>query len=327
LYFLIWTAVFLFLNGLFLEIRSRPAARRTFVGAVVLSLGIGLGINWVLAGQRLGRFDLTQGKIYTLSEASVNILRQLPAPVHVKLYITPSDKMPTEMRYLERDILDKLQEMQLASGGKLEPRAIHMEATNVIEPLGATAAAEAEEGQEEGIEKRLLDKGVRPFSVQALREDEVINKLVYAALGIAYKDKEEEILPRVLPDDLDTLEYRLINTIYKLSRDKQPVVALVAPRDALNIPPYMRQLYAQMGRPIPQDEDPYETIERLLRFEKYDVRRVDLTQQSPLPPEATTIAVIQPREFTERQRWELNRALHEGRQIRLSGRANPALEL
>jgi ABC-type uncharacterized transport system involved in gliding motility auxiliary subunit len=318
LYFLIWTVVFLFLNGLFLEIRSRPAARRTFVGAVVLSLGIGLGINWLLAGQRLGRFDLTQGKIYTLSEASVKILRQLPAPVHVKLYITPSDKMPTEMRYLERDILDKLQEMQLASGGKLEPRAIHMEATNVIEPLGATAAAEAEAGKEEGIEKRLLDKGVRPFSVQALREDEVINKLVYAALGIAYKDKEEEILPRVLPDDLDTLEYRLVNTIYKLSRDKQPVVALVAPRDALNIPPYMRQLYAQMGRPMPQAEDPYETLERLLRFEKYDVRRVDLTQQSPLPPEATTIAVIQPRELSERQRWELNRALHEGKSIFLA---------
>ena len=31
LYFLIWTAVFLFLNGLFLDIRSRPAARNTFL--------------------------------------------------------------------------------------------------------------------------------------------------------------------------------------------------------------------------------------------------------------------------------------------------------
>jgi ABC-2 type transport system permease protein len=316
LYFLIWTVVFLFLNGLFLEIRSRPAARRTFVGAVLLSLGIGLGINWLLAGQRLGRFDLTQGNIYTLSEASVSILRQLPTPVHIKLYITPSDKMPTEMRYLERDVLDKLQEMRLASGGKLLPRAIHMEATNVIQPLGTTA--EGEESKEEGIEKRLLDKGVRPFSVQALREDEVVNKLVYAAIGIAYKEKDEEILPRVLPDDLDTLEYRLINTIYKLSRDTQPVVALVAPRDPLNIPPYMRQLYAQMGRPMPQAEDPYETLERLLRFEKYDVRRVDLTAQSGLPAESTTIAVINPRDLSERQRWELSRALHEGKSVFLA---------
>jgi ABC-type transport system involved in multi-copper enzyme maturation permease subunit/ABC-type uncharacterized transport system involved in gliding motility auxiliary subunit len=316
LYFLIWTAVFLFLNGLFLEIRSRPAAQRTFIGAVVLSLGIGLGINWLLAGQRLGRFDLTQDKIYTLSAASTTILRRLPAPVHVNLYITPGEKMPTEMRYLERDLLDKLQEMQLASGGKLLPRAIHMEATNVIQPLGA--ATETGEAKEEAIEKRLLDKGVRPFSVQALREDEVVNKLVYSAIGVAYKEKDEEILPRLLPEDLETLEYRLINIIYKLARDTQPVVALVAPRDPLNIPPYMRQLYMQMGRPLPQAEDPYETLERVLRAEKYDVRRIELSQQSSLPPEAATIVVVNPRDLSERQRWELNRALYEGKAVFLA---------
>jgi ABC-type transport system involved in multi-copper enzyme maturation permease subunit/ABC-type uncharacterized transport system involved in gliding motility auxiliary subunit len=316
LYFLIWTAVFLFLNGLFLEIRSRPAARRAFLGAVVLSLGIGLAINWLLAGQRLGRFDLTQDRIYTLSQASTRILRNLAAPVHVKLYITPSEKMPTEMRYLERDILDKLREMQLASGGKLLPRAVHMEATNVIQPAGAPAEASGD--KEEAIEKRLLDKGVRPFSVQALREDEVVNKLVYSAIGVAYKDKDEEILPRVLPDDLETLEYRLVNTVYKLSRDSQPVVALIAPRDPLNIPPYMRQLYMQMGRPLPQAEDPYAALERLLRLEKYDVRRVDLSEHSKLPPEATTLLVVNPRDLSDRQRWELNRALYEGKSVLLA---------
>jgi ABC-type transport system involved in multi-copper enzyme maturation permease subunit len=313
LYFLIWTAVFLFLNGLFLEIRSRPAARRTFVGAVVLSLGIGLMVNWLLADQRLARFDLTQDKIYTLSAASIKILRSLPVPVQIRLYITPSEKMPTEMRNLERDIFDKLDEMRLASGGKLVSRAIHMEATNVIQAPGAPS--EGGEGKEAAIEKRLLDKGVRPFSVQALREDEVVNKLVYASLGVAYKDKDEEILPRVLPDDLDTLEYRLINTIYKLSRNTQPVVALVAPKDALNIPPYMRQLYQQMGRPLPPSEDPYAPLERLLQVEKYDVRRVELSQSSSIPAEATTIIVLNPREFSERQRWELNRALYEGKSV------------
>lgn len=316
LYFLVWTAVFLFLNGLFLEIRSRPAARRTFVGAVVLSLSIGLVVNWLLIGQRLGRFDLTQDKIYTLSDASTKILRGLSVPVQVKLYITPSEKMPTEMRHLERDILDKLNEMRLASGGKLLPRALHMEATNVIQPAGA-ASVPGEE-KEAAIEKHLLDKGVRPFSVQALREDEVVNKLVYAALGVAYKDKDEEIVPRVLPDDLDTLEYRLVNTIYKLSRETQPVVALIAPKDALNIPPYMRQLYLQMGRPLPPVEDPYATIERLLRVEKYDVRRVDLSQDSGIPAEAATVVVLNPRGLSERQRWELHRVLYAGKSIFLA---------
>ena len=159
---------------------------------------------------------------------------------------------------------------------------------------------------------------MRPFSVQALREDEVVNKLVYAALGIAYKDKDEEIIPRMLPDDLDTLEYRLINTLYKLSRDAPPVVALVAPKDPLNIPPYMRQLYAQMGRPLPQTEDPYETLERLLRLEKYDVRRVELAPNAGVPAGTTTVLVVNPHNLSERQRWELNRALYEGKSVFLA---------
>ena len=311
LYFLIWTAVFLFLNGLFLDIRSRPAARNTFLVAVALCLGIGLIANWLLAGQSLGRFDLTQEKIYTLSDASMKILQNLRAPVHVHLYITPKDKMPTEMQRLEQDILDKLDEMRLASKGQLLPKAIHMEAASVLQqPQG--------DKEPEGLEKRLLDKGVRPFSVQALREDEVVNKLVYAALGIAYKDKDEEIIPRMLPDDLDALEYRLINTLYKLSREAPPVVALVAPKDPLNIPPYMRQLYAQMGRPLPQTEDPYETLERLLRLEKYDVRRVELAPNAGIPAGTTTMLVVNPHHLSERQRWELNRALYEGKSVFLA---------
>ena len=313
LYFVIWTAVFLFLNGLFLEIRSRPVARNTFVIAVAMSVSIGLLANWLLAGQGLGRFDMTQDRIYTLSPATKRILRGLDVPVQVKLYITPSDKMPTEMAHLERDILDKLNEMSLASGGNLHAGAIHMETANVIDPLGTPPSAGDE--KDEAVEKRLLDKGIRPFSVQALREDEVVNKLVYSALSVAYKDKEDEILPRVLPQDLETLEYRLMNIVYKLSRPKQPVVAMVAPKDALNIPPHIRQLYMQMGRPVPQSDDPYETLERLLQVEKYDVRRVDLTQESGLPDDADSVIVINPRSLNERQHWELERALYQGKSV------------
>ncbi len=221
--------------------------------------------------------------------------------------------MPTEMKYLERDILAKLNEMSLASGGNLNARAIHMETANVIDPLGEPPSAGDE--KDEAVEKRLLDKGIRPFSVQALREDEVVNKLVYSALGVGYKDKDDEILPRVLPQDLDSLEYRLMNIVYKLSRDKQPVVAMVAPKDALNIPPHIRQLYMQMGRPVPQSDDPYETLERLLRVEKYDVRRVEFTQSSGMPEDADSVIVINPRGLNERQHWELQRALHEGKSV------------
>jgi ABC-2 type transport system permease protein len=80
----------------------------------------------------------------------------------------------------------------------------------------------------------------------------------------------------------------------------------------------MRQLYQQMGRPIPQMDDPYEALERLLRFEKYEVRRLELAAQASLPGEANTIVVINPHNLSARHHWELSRALHEGKSLLLA---------
>ena len=316
-YFLIWTVVFLFLNGVFLEIRSRSLARNTFYAATVLSIAIATLGNWLLADQRLARFDLTQNKRYTLSEASIRILRSLEVPAYINLYITPQEKMPTEMRHLERDMIDKLDEMRLASDGKLLPRAIHMETTNLLQPPTGAESGNKSSEKENAVEKRLLDKGIRPFSVQALREDEVINKLVYSAIGVAYKDNDEELIPRIVPADLQSLEYRLVNLLFKLNQEKTPVVALFAPKATVDIPPYMRQIYHQLGRPLPPSEDPYVILERLLHHEKYDVRRIEFTRTSPIPDDASTLVVLHPRSLSERQRWEINRFLYGGKSVLL----------
>ena len=119
----------------------------------------------------------------------------------------------------------------------------------------------------------------------------------------------------MLPQDLDTLEYRLMNIVYKLSRPKQPVVAMVAPKDALNIPPHIRQLYMQMGRPVPQSDDPYETLERLLQSGKVRCAAGRSDARIRLPDDADSVIVINPRDLNERQHWELQRALHEGKSV------------
>ncbi len=312
LYFLIWTILFLFLNGFYLEGRNRPRYRMIFSVALVLCLAIGLVFNYLTAIHSLGRFDFTEDRIYTLSPSSKKILSELKVPVQVKLYITPRDKMPTELRTLEQDILDKFEEMRIASGSKLMYRTIHMEAANVLAPEGEKGKGEPEE---DALEKRLLDKGIRPFSVRALRQDQSTTQLIYASIGIAYKDKPEEIIPRVLPQDLYDLEYSLINTTYKLAREKKPVVAMIAPQDDLNLSPQVIALYRQMGRPLPQTEDPYETLHRLLVLEKYDVRRVSLTADDPLPENYDTLVLINPRNLSERQKWEINRSLVAGKPV------------
>src|SRR5690606_30582610 len=93
------------------------------------------------------------------------------------------------------------------------------------------------------------------------------------------------------------------------------VVALVAPKEAVNIDPQMKAILQQMGQPIPESEDPYEYLQQILEVEKYTVERVELTKESPLPEEYDTLAVINPRSLNERQRWEIGRAIQSGKSV------------
>ncbi len=315
-FFLAWTVVFLVLNVMYIDGRSRPGARSIFAGAVAICVAIGLVFNWIIDDISFGRFDLTENKIYTVSQASKNILRELDAPAQVKLYITPREEMPTEMKDLEQDIKDKLEELSVASGGQLKYDTVYLNVENLVaaeQDIQMADEEEEEKTEEEIVEKRMLDKGVEPFNVRAMRQDEVTSKLVYASLGVGYKDKPEEIIPRVMPQIVPELEYRLVSTVYKLTREEPPVVALIAPKEAINIDPQMRQMLMQMGQEIPQSDDPYIYLEQILREQKYEVRRVELTKESPLPEDYDTLVVVNPRGFNERQRWEIARAIHSGK--------------
>ena len=315
LYFVIWTLVWLVLNSLFLGIRNRPVARNGFLATLALCLSLGLTTNWLLAEQNLGRIDLTEDKLYTLSPVSERILKHLPNPVRVSLYITPRQQLPVAMRYLERDIRDQFDDMRLASDGNLDTQVVHLHTAEVIRTAGGDSSPDDPSAPD--VQRRLLKQGVRPFSVQALEGDDIVNKLIYAAIGVSYKDKPEIVIPRVLPGDLETLEYRIMNLIDKLRRDTRPLIALVAPRDALHLPEYMRELYAQMGQSLPESEDPYTVLERLLSSERYEVRRLESLADG-IPPETSTVVIIHPRRLSADSQLLLRKALYEGKSVFLA---------
>ncbi len=318
LFFVVWTVLFLVLNVMYIDGRSRPGARVIFGSAVGISLAIGLLFNYLMVGQSFLRLDMTQDKIYTISNASKSILSEATEPVHLKLYITPRDEMPTAMKNLEQDVIDKFEELRVASDGKIDYTTVYMRVANIIADQDEKKDEKKEKSEDEAIEKRMLDKGVEPFNVQQMQKDQVTNKLVYSSIGIAYKDKQEEIVPRVMPQTIEELEYRIVSTVYKLVSDKKPVVALVAPKEAVNIDPQMKQILQQMGQPIPQSEDPYVYLEKVLQAEKYEVKRVELTKESPLPDAYDTLVVVNPRSLSDRQRWEINRAIRAGKSVVLS---------
>ncbi|MEA3366018.1 MAG: Gldg family protein, partial [Candidatus Hydrogenedentes bacterium] len=227
LYFVAWTTLFLVLNAMYIEGRSRPGIRLQFGTAILLCLGIGMAFNWLVADASIYRFDLTEDQIYTVSPAAKRILSQVKRPVQVNLYITPKSDMPTAYTQLEQDIMGKLDELRVASDGMIDPDVVYLQAANVM--TSAPAFGEEEEEDEDPAdktEKRMLEKGVEPFGVQVMSGDEISQKLIYSSIGVGLGAEAEEIIPQVTPETLQELEYRLINIIFKLTREKKPVVAL-----------------------------------------------------------------------------------------------------
>ncbi len=269
----------------------------TFTIAAVVLFAIVVFFNAIVGSQSKARIDFTQDKIYTMSPAAKRIMAQLKVPVHVKLYITQASDMPTGLKSLERNITDKLEEYKAASGGKLT--------YTVSDP-----------SQDEDLAQKIQAKGIRPFQVQSIEKDEIGLKLVYSALEMSYKDKDPEIIPQVAPKTLDTLEYEICRRIIKLTRDKPPVLAIYSSKESLD--PQMVQLYMQMGQQPPAPRDLYSQMPQIFQGQGYDARRVEITQESPIPDDAATLLILSPKNLTDRQRYEIAKFLHRGGQVFLA---------
>jgi len=271
---------------------SRAVGFRTsLVVATVLLVGIAVAVNRTAANLGVGRFDLTEDKIYSISPGAKNILADLQVPVQVRYYVTPENEMPAFLKTLQRDVTDKLNELSLASKGKLEYTVVNPKETPELEDT-------------------LISKGIRPFQAQSVEKDAVAVKLVYSAISIGYKDEGEDIIPQIIPDNLGTFEYELLSRIVKLVRETDPVVAVYSTKEPLD--PQMVQFYLQSGQQLPPPTDNFRPIPDFLREQGYDVRPVELTKESTVPDDAKTLLVLGARELNDRQRYEVYRVLRRG---------------
>lgn len=306
MYFAAGTLIFLVLNGFWLEGRMKAGAKKIFTAAVVVCAGIFLLGNWFFSGISMGRFDLSEGKMYTISGASKKILTELKAPVIAKFYISPADKMPTGMKTVEQDVVDKLDELRVASGGKFQYKIFRMEAANVVE-------AEKKEG-EESLEKQLQKKGIQPFQVRAVESDEVAVRLVYSSIALAYKEKPEEVISRIVPDNMKELEYLIMSRVYRMTLDASPKIAIVAPFEEKTVNPELAALLAQLGGKSPEayKDDAYEIVQMALEYEGYEVSRILLTEDQQIPAGIKTLIILEPESLNERQRYEINKFVRNG---------------
>ncbi|MCD6042187.1 MAG: transporter, partial [Burkholderiales bacterium] len=87
------------------------------VGLVALLLLL-VALNF-LVSRVPARIDLTDGKLYTLSEGTKKVLRGLESPVKVKLYLSQGETVPVQLRGFAQRVEDVVREFKAAAGPNL----------------------------------------------------------------------------------------------------------------------------------------------------------------------------------------------------------------
>lgn len=153
---------------------------------------------------RSARVDLTEQRLYTLSEGSRNILQGLDEPVTLRFYL--SKKLAVELagiRGYTNRVLELLQEYEQVAGGNL---VLH-----VIDP---------EPFSED--EDRAVGYGLRGVPV-----DQGNAQFYFGLVGTNATD-DRELIPFFQQSREEFLEYDLTKLVYRLANPKQKVVGLLS---------------------------------------------------------------------------------------------------
>ena len=204
-YFVSLAITFLGLAYVVIQRTRRNAASRTFrtLQAGVAGL-IAVLIVANLLGQHIrGRWDLTPGGAYTLSEPTRATLGKLDDVITIRFFA--SDDLPVQAEMVRRDVEDLLADFASAGGDNVRLLRRTPEGDN-------EAAREAE---------RL---GIPDIEFNTLGQGELQVRVGYLGIVLEYADASE-VIPFV--QQAGDLEYRLASAVRSMQRPTRPVVGLV----------------------------------------------------------------------------------------------------
>jgi ABC-type uncharacterized transport system involved in gliding motility auxiliary subunit len=163
----------------------------------LLFIGIMLLANTLLRGAQV---DLTQDRLYTLSQGTRNILRDLEEPVNLYLFFSDSAATPMpDLKTYGTRVRELLESMAARSNGKLTVK--------VIDPQ--PFSEEEDRATELGVQGMPLTPG---------------GDKLYLGLAATNSTDGKEAIPFLDPKLDEQLEYDVTKLIHKLATPEKPVV-------------------------------------------------------------------------------------------------------
>jgi ABC-type uncharacterized transport system involved in gliding motility auxiliary subunit len=224
------------------------------------------------------RADLTEGKLYTLSDGTKAILKKIDSPVEVRFYFSQSEtRVPSQIRTYAAEVEDLLEEFRDASGGKIRVRK--------IDPKPDSDAEEA--AQADGIE----GQPTGPFG-----------ESFYFGLVVSLDPEKVPVTLQLERERL--LEYDIARALGQVISTNKPLVGVMTPLPMFGQP--MNPMMMRMGQ---QGQRPWVFIQELKR--DYTVRQVPMDVEK-IDDDIQVLVVAHPKNITDKAQFAIDQFVLRG---------------
>jgi len=196
--------------------KSLPVLPTAIAGILLLVL-TAVGLNAIFNKTQAGsaRLDLTENKIYTLSDGTKKILAGLDTPVTIRFYFTEGSRaLPRNLKLYATRVRDFLRQYENHGKGKV-----------TVEMIDAQPDSEAEDSA------RLDQIRSMPISV---------TENVYFGISVSCLDRKQS-LPQLDPAQEPLLEYTISRAITQVVKPDRPKLGILSsiPMAGNGMPPQM----------------------------------------------------------------------------------------
>ncbi|MBD3422085.1 MAG: hypothetical protein GF398_18385 [Chitinivibrionales bacterium] len=233
------------------------------------------------------RVDMTENKMYSVSDATRTILKDMDDIVNIKAYF--SKDLPSRLKPVAQEVRDILGEYKAYAGKNLQ---ITWE----------------DPADDDEIKNQAQSYGVPEIQVQAIEKDKAQVIKAFMGIVIVYEDAKE-LLGMVT--DLRNFEFNLTQAIMKVQREETPKIGVLKTDTSVYIPPEVaRKMQMNMSDPT---ESKYKPIFDNLK-ENYDVTTVDISNGEKVNTDFTTLIIPGGDDvsFTERDLFEIDQYFMSG---------------
>ena len=265
-------------------VNSKALFSSAGLAGIFFGLIVSVMVITVLPGLRI---DLTEDRLYTLSEGTRNIVSNLETPIELRFFYSESatEDQP-QIRAYGRRVKELLEEITFASEGNLT--------LNVIDP--EPFSEEEDLATQFGIRSVPVSQGGESIYF-GLVASQVLDDADYNAMA----PPGVEALPLIRPDQEQFLEYEFMKLISSVNSPERTVIGLITELD----------IDGGFNPATGQATSPWFVMEMIRQL--YDVRRVDVNAGS-IDEDVDILMIVHPQELSDQMLYAVDQHVMKGGQ-------------